>query len=62
MVVIDHRLTDVEKRFIDGWIEGIGRKLGLTEQEKQQLAERKMDDLVSIAHKWRDDLLKVVRA
>jgi nucleotide-binding universal stress UspA family protein len=62
MVVVDRRLTDVERRFIEGWVEGVGRKLGIPPEEMQKIAERKQNDLVAIAHKWREDLLKVVRA
>jgi hypothetical protein len=62
MVEVDHRLTDIEKRFIDGWIEGIAKKLGVPESEIQRIAESRMDDLVAMAHKWRQDLLKVVTA
>jgi hypothetical protein len=62
MVKIDSRLTDVEKRFIEGWVEGISRKLGIPKEEMDKFAESRMDELVAIAHKWREDLLKVVRA
>jgi hypothetical protein len=62
MVEIDSRLTDVEKRFIEGWVEGIGKKLGLSEEQLRVLVETRKDDLVAIAHKWREDLLKVVKA
>ena len=60
MVEIDHRLTDIEKRFIDGWLEGVAKKLGIPEDQVQKIAENRMDDLVQMAHKWREDLLKVV--
>jgi hypothetical protein len=59
MVVVDRRLTDIEKRFIEGWAEGISRKLGIPPEQMQAIVEKRMDELVSIAHKWRDDLLKL---
>jgi hypothetical protein len=61
MVVVDRRLTDIEKRFIEGWVEGVGRKLGIPKEEMEKIAERKMDELVATAHKWRSELLKVLR-
>jgi hypothetical protein len=61
MVVVDQRLTDIEKRFIEGWVEGISKKLGIPPEQMQAIAEKRMDELVSIAHKWREDLIKVLR-
>jgi hypothetical protein len=62
VVSVDGRLTDLEKRFIDGWLEGIARKLNIPESEIQRIAEDRKDDLVAMAHKWRVDLLKVVES
>jgi hypothetical protein len=60
MVVVDSRLTPIEKRFIEGWMEGISRKLGIPKEEMDKIAEKRMDFLVETAKKWRADLLKVL--
>jgi hypothetical protein len=59
-IEVDRRLTDIEKRFIEGWIEGIARRLGIPEEKMQEFAASRMDFLVETAHKWRTDLLKVL--
>jgi hypothetical protein len=60
MVQIDGGLSEMERRFIDGWIEGMGRKLGIPEPELQKFADSKHDDMVAIAHKWKRDLEQVI--
>jgi len=60
MVEVDHRLTDIEKNFIEGWMQGIATKLGIPPEEMEKIKLRRMDELVAMAHKWREDLQKAI--
>jgi hypothetical protein len=60
MVEVDHELNSFEKKYIDGFLEGVGKLLGLSEVELQRLADTNRDKLVAQAKRQYERLREVV--
>lgn len=58
-LVINERLTELEREFAEGWARGTLKKYGLTKEEIDRIIEAKKDMLVETAKEWKQGLLRV---
>lgn len=58
-MVINSRLTPLERKFAEEWARGTLKKYGLTKEEIDKIIEEKKDMLVETAKEWKQGLLEV---